>query len=150
MLLKWFTVLLATAAGLGGAEVEWEPTSNMNGQLFPSLLIATASVRPDDEEEEEPDVLGDPYGLLGVSVKAPAANTRVKVTLLEKFKGSLASAALESLAWKSFERAVNVGTRELQKHQAKFENEDEPDYVITDIAEARADGIMPISYEKAE
>ena len=39
-------------------EVEWTTEANMDHQLFPSLLIATASVRPiesDDEEAEAPD-----------------------------------------------------------------------------------------------
>jgi hypothetical protein len=60
----------------------------MDHQLFPSLLIATASVRPidqDDEEAEAPDVylLGERFGLIGVSIKAPSANAQVKVTLKE-------------------------------------------------------------------
>ena len=70
------------------ADVEWQPEANMDHQLFPSLLLATASVRPvepDDEEAEKPDpyLLGERFGLVGVSVKAPAANARVKVTLKE-------------------------------------------------------------------
>ena len=60
----------------------------MDHQLFPSLLIATATVRPvepDDEEAEKPDpyLLGERFGLVGISIKAPAANTKVKVTLKE-------------------------------------------------------------------
>src|SRR5438874_3560555 len=76
-------------ASVGGAEeVEWAPEANMDHQLFPSLLIATASVRPvesDDEEAEKPDpyLLGERFGLVGVSVKAPEANAKVKVTLKE-------------------------------------------------------------------
>jgi hypothetical protein len=70
------------------ADVEWNPEANMDHQLFPSLLIATASVRPieeDDEEAEEPDptLLGERFGLLGVSIHSPAAHTKVKVTLKE-------------------------------------------------------------------
>lgn len=65
------------------AEVEWKPESNMDGQLFPSLILATATVRPDDEEEPDPNVLGDAYGLLGISIKAPSANAKVKVTVRE-------------------------------------------------------------------
>lgn len=60
----------------------------MDHQLFPSLIIATASVRPieeDDEEAEQPDpyLLGERFGLVGVSIKAPAANAKLKVTLKE-------------------------------------------------------------------
>jgi len=68
------------------ADAEWNPEANMDHQLFPSLLIATATVRPiepDDEEAEEPDptLLGERFGLLGISIHSPAAHTSVKVTL---------------------------------------------------------------------
>jgi len=69
-------------------EIEWTAEANMDHQLFPSLIIATATVRPveaDDEEAEKPDpyLLGERFGLVGVSIKAPAANSKVKVTLKE-------------------------------------------------------------------
>ena len=67
---------LFLASICGAEEVEWTPEANMDHQLFPSLIIATATVRPvepDDKEAEEPDpyLLGERFGLLGVSVKAP-------------------------------------------------------------------------------
>jgi len=60
----------------------------MDHQLFPSLILATASVRPvepEDEEAEKPDpyLLGERFGLVGVSVKAPGENTKIKVTVKE-------------------------------------------------------------------
>ena len=69
-------------------DIEWTPEANMDHQLFPSLIIATASVRPvepDDQEAEKPDpyLLGERFGLVGVSIKAPAENSKVKVTLKE-------------------------------------------------------------------
>jgi hypothetical protein len=69
-------------------EIEWTPEANMDRQLFPSLVIATATVRPiesDDEEAEAPDpyLLGERFGLVGVSIKSPAAHAKVKVTLKE-------------------------------------------------------------------
>src|SRR5205085_2686508 len=70
------------------ADVEWKPEANMDHQLFPSLIIATASVRPVEPEDAEaakpdPSLLGERFGLVGVSIKAPAANAKVKVTLKE-------------------------------------------------------------------
>ena len=70
------------------AEVEWTPEANMDHQLFPSLLIATATARPieeDDAEAKTPDpyLLGERFGLVGVSIKPATANTKVKVTLKE-------------------------------------------------------------------
>ena len=69
-------------------EIEWTPEANMDHQLFPSLIIATATVRPvepTDEEAEKPDpyLLGERFGLVGISIKAPAANAKIKVTLKE-------------------------------------------------------------------
>ena len=60
----------------------------MDHQLFPSLIIATASVRPvadEDEQAKEPDpyLLGDKFGLLGVSIKTSRPNADVKVTIKE-------------------------------------------------------------------
>ena len=64
-------------------EIEWAPEANMDRQLFPSLLIATATQRPqedDQEEAKEPDpyMLGDQFGLVGVSIKAPKGNAQVR------------------------------------------------------------------------
>ena len=78
--------LVLFSPSLRAADPEWSPEANMDHQLFPSLLISTASVRPveeDDEEAEEPDpsLLGDRFGLVGISIHSPAAHTKVKVTL---------------------------------------------------------------------
>jgi hypothetical protein len=79
---------LGLAVRAGAAEVEWNPESAMDHQFFPALIIATASVRPVEEEDEEakqpdPYLLGDKFGLLGVSIKAPSPNANVKVTIKE-------------------------------------------------------------------
>ena len=61
--LALLTVVTFTLSSASAAEVEWTPEVYMDDQLYPSLLIATASVRPvedEDREAEEPD----PY-LLG-------------------------------------------------------------------------------------
>ena len=53
-------VLFATPR-LRAGDAEWEPEANMDHQLFPSLLISTASVRPvepDDQEGEEAEADG--------------------------------------------------------------------------------------------
>jgi hypothetical protein len=89
---SFLSVLIGSAlAGCGGAGsgvTEWNPEVAMDHQFFPSLIIATASVRPveeEDEEAKEPDpyLLGDKFGLLGVSIKTPSRNADVKVTIKE-------------------------------------------------------------------
>lgn len=82
----FLSLLSFSLLSVRAADPEWSPEANMDHQLFPSLLISTASVRPveeDDEEAEEPDpsLLGDRFGLLGISIHSPAAGTKVKVTL---------------------------------------------------------------------
>ena len=89
---SFLSVLIGSAlAGCGGSGTgvtEWNPEAAMDHQFFPSLIIATASVRPvedEDEEANEPDPyrLGDKFGLLGVSIKTPSQNADVKVTIKE-------------------------------------------------------------------
>lgn len=90
-ILSFLTAALTTfslASISGAAEVEWTPEANMDHQLFPSLIIATATARPveeDDVEAKTPDpyLLGERFGLVGVSIKPVTANTKVKVTLKE-------------------------------------------------------------------
>src|ERR1700674_1904491 len=79
---------LSFASFSRAADVEWSAEANMDHQLFPSLIIATASVRPVEEkdaEAKEPDpyLLGERFGLVGISITAKAANTKVKLTLKE-------------------------------------------------------------------
>jgi hypothetical protein len=82
-------IILALLVSASAAdEIEWAPEANMDRQLFPSLLIATATQRPQDDDQEEakepdPYMLGDQFGLVGVSIKAPKANAQVTVTLKE-------------------------------------------------------------------
>ena len=98
---------IALASISHAAEVEWTPEANMDHQLFPSLLIATATARPieeDDAEAKTPDpyLLGERFGLVGISIKPEVANTKVKVTLKENdlmaasnWTGELAEAGKE-------------------------------------------------------
>jgi hypothetical protein len=40
-------------------------------------------VRPDEEDKPDPQVLGDAYGIVGISITAPADGTKVRLTLRE-------------------------------------------------------------------
>ncbi len=62
--------------------IRWKPEADMDRQLYPSLIIATADRRPGaDDDKPSPDLLGDHYGLLGISVRATQPGTRIKVTV---------------------------------------------------------------------
>ncbi|MEY2561893.1 MAG: hypothetical protein QOH88_86 [Verrucomicrobiota bacterium] len=82
------SLALALSSAQGAVALEWEPQANMDHQLFPSMIIATASVRPieaDDAEAKQPDpyLLGERFGLIGVSIKHAGADAKVKVTVKE-------------------------------------------------------------------
>jgi hypothetical protein len=49
-------------------------------------------------------------------------------------------------SFKTFEAAVDAATQDLDDNQKKFDDEDETDYQLIDIAEARSEGIMPLGY----
>ena len=51
--------------------------------------------------------------------------------------------------WKTFAKAVQVGTEDLTKNKARIDAGDDPTYQWIDLSEARAQGIMPIPYTVA-
>jgi hypothetical protein len=66
------------------AAAEFTPIAGWDRHLFPSYIIATATMQPTPEEKAAADrtaTLGDPRGLLGVSIQSPADNATVKVTI---------------------------------------------------------------------
>src|SRR5262245_4806091 len=75
--------IMAMAPALA-ARGEFETETGWNDQLFPSFIIATATIKlPEDavEDNEDDEVLGDPQGLLGVTLEAPEDDTEVTVTI---------------------------------------------------------------------
>lgn len=66
-------------------EVKWSPSANMDAQLFPSLIIATATQRPDKDEKPDPELLGDSYGAVGVSITIPKPHTKIRVTVRDNW-----------------------------------------------------------------
>lgn len=71
---------LAFSAACSRAEVT--PIAGWDKQLFPSYLIASATMRlPDEEAADDSELLGDREGVLGVKVEAPDADTPIKVTI---------------------------------------------------------------------
>jgi hypothetical protein len=51
-------------------------------------------------------------------------------------------------SFKTFEAAVDTGTAALDEDAKHFDDEDDSDYQLIDLAEARSEGIMPLGYEK--
>src|SRR4030095_13260709 len=74
--------LLVAAAP--AARAEFEAQTGWNDQLFPSFIIATATIRLPEaavEEHAGEQVLGDRQGLLGVTLQADADETPITVTV---------------------------------------------------------------------
>lgn len=94
-MLRSLATLRATAGGFaalviftGSAHAEFTPIAGWDHQLFPSYLIATATVRSPQEqteeeqgEEEEEQTLGDRRGVLGVQIESPGDDVAVTVTI---------------------------------------------------------------------
>lgn len=78
------------------AELEWTAYVEQGGQLFPSMIVATATVKP-DEEEQDPALLGDPYGLIGAVVSEVPAGAKLKLVVKggKWFGESIEEAAVE-------------------------------------------------------
>ncbi len=53
-------------------------------------------------------------------------------------------------SWFSFSNALAAATADLEENDEKFASEDEPDYMIINIAEARRNGILPIAFRGKE
>ncbi|MBP7634677.1 hypothetical protein KBA41_10955 [Candidatus Ozemobacteraceae bacterium] len=62
---------------------EWEPFVEMDSQIFPSYIFATALLKTDEESAAASmsQIMGDRYGLLGVSVCSPRDNAKIRVEL---------------------------------------------------------------------
>lgn len=71
---------LLASAGTAMAEVEWEPFVEPYNQVFPSLELATATMEA-DPEEDDPAVIGDEQGLIGVQVDGARPGARFALTV---------------------------------------------------------------------
>lgn len=68
------------------AFAEFDCEKGWNGHLFPSYIIATATLKPpenaDDESEDEVEILGDANGLLGITMEADEDDQEVTLTIM--------------------------------------------------------------------
>ncbi len=69
-----------TSAG-GVVRAEFTTIVGWNNQLFPSFVVATATLKPDEKAEEDEAVLGDARGLFGIEVESPGDDVTIKVTI---------------------------------------------------------------------
>ena len=98
-------LLLTCVAVTGSARGEFTTIAGWDRQLFPSYIVATATLRGQDEQAKSagnPNLLGNGSGILGVRVRSPKDNAQIQVTIssdsiLEPstFCGTLASEGAE-------------------------------------------------------
>jgi len=72
-------VFLLLCVALPAAAAEWSTVVSPRGQLFPSLILATANMPV--PERTASTVIGDPGGLIGVRVRAERDNQPVRVAI---------------------------------------------------------------------
>lgn len=64
------------------AQLVWEPIVEMGGELFPSFVVATSTMNVNGEREiRNGNYIGDQLGQLGIKVRAPHNNARVRVEI---------------------------------------------------------------------
>lgn len=72
-----------TPAGPSNSSLVWEPFLEMGGQVYPSYLIASATVKMESADSDlSPNRLGDPLGVVGVKITSPENNAKVRVGFL--------------------------------------------------------------------
>ncbi|WP_395744524.1 FHA domain-containing protein [Prosthecobacter sp.] len=94
---KWLAIAAAVAVLAGGGffflsgtpkkappvasgSVEWEPKVDMGGQIFPSYLVAIATMKQTElPNAKAPNRLGDPGGIICVEVTSPRDHAKVSV-----------------------------------------------------------------------
>lgn len=82
---KWCA---AAAAGLllglmarAEDDVEWAPQVDLGGQLFPSMIVSTATIKLPEDEEKDEAIIGEQDGQIGAVVAEPEADTKVKLVV---------------------------------------------------------------------
>src|SRR5262245_54115715 len=102
---RTLSLALACVAITGSARADFVTIAGWDRQLFPSYIVATATVRGQDEKArtvDNSDVLGNGSGILGVRLRSPKDGAEVRVTIssdliLEPsiFSGALAKEGAE-------------------------------------------------------
>ncbi|GAB3642927.1 hypothetical protein [Spirosoma arcticum] len=71
------TFTLSTATLLAQ---QWEPYTEL-GDLYPAYAIAVSNIVPDEDDQKDETLLGDPNGVLGILFTPTRANTNIKLEI---------------------------------------------------------------------
>lgn len=72
---------VAVQARQAAAELTWEPVVALDRQLFPSLIVSTATMASSEEDEGTEYFIGDPDGFIGAVVADAPAGSKVKLVV---------------------------------------------------------------------
>lgn len=78
LLLTALTISLPSVAKCEDPLPEWDIIAAFGNSLFPSAIVATSTIQ-EDEDDYDPFVLGEAYGLLGAIIESPRKNAKVRV-----------------------------------------------------------------------
>ena len=76
--LRFFFLCFFLCSVLNAAD--YELFTGPQGEIFPSTIIASSNLK-DDMFEPDPETLGDPFGIIGIIIEAPANNTKIKLEM---------------------------------------------------------------------
>lgn len=68
--------------------------------------------------------------------------------VLTSLRGKLDEKSRAGKDWRTFAKAIQIATADLEENKEKFEADDAR-YQLIDLEEARSEGIMPIPYAAA-
>lgn len=71
----------AAPAAAAAAAVDWEPVVTLDRQIFPSLIVATATMDLSEEDEDTENLIGGSDSLIGAVVENAPAGSTVKLVV---------------------------------------------------------------------
>lgn len=75
------SALFSPAILLAAEDMAWEPMVELDRQIFPSLIVSTATIKADPEAEVDAAVIGDPDGPIGAWINGAKPGAKVKLVI---------------------------------------------------------------------
>jgi len=105
--------------------------------LVPGHMFIAVDLKEDDDDS-----------MVGIETTMMGNDDLGHFDKLKKISGGEREKLKNQTSFKTFEAAVDTGTQALEDDAEHFDDEDDSDYQLIDLAEARSQGIMPLGYVK--
>lgn len=89
---------------------------------------------------------GDDDSMIGIETTMMGADDLDEFDSLKDISKKNREKLKNQKSYKTFEAAVDTATQDLEDHADDFDDEENLDYQLVDISEARREGIMPLGY----